>query len=437
MGQSGDNAIGMIPNGSAELAIQQVLAESDFAVPGQTSPANNVLAIHYEADRGGYAHVFTDGLNAVTQDWSAYNALGMWLYANGDGDSVDVTLYGADNASYQYTLTDTQAGWRYYVAPFALFEATDDNPPFDPAKVSGYGVAGAGANDAALYIDDVALFTVENTATTYQSADAPQYTYIVDESVNWESRDWSLLWSDEFDGPAGATVNPDNWTCEVGGNGWGNNELEYYTDCPENAALNGEGFLQIVAPRGQPENGETCWYGQCAFTSARLITHDKVEFTYGRVEARLQIPFGQGIWPAFWMLGANFSQVGWPNSGEIDIMENIGSEPQLVHGTIHGPGYSGAGGIGNSYADGSDFADDFHVYAIEWDPNVIRWYVDGNLYSVISVNELQNREWVYDHDFFIIMNIAIGGAWPGSPNDSTTFPQQMLVDYVRVYQLAP
>ncbi|MGJ3237249.1 MAG: glycoside hydrolase family 16 protein [Anaerolineae bacterium] len=154
------------------------------------------------------------------------------------------------------------------------------------------------------------------------------------------------------------------------------------------------------------------------------------------MEARINIPEGQGIWPAFWMLGANFREVGWPSSGEIDILENIRREPNTIHGTVHGPGYSGANGIGNSYTT-SAFADDFHVYAIEWDPYIIRWYVDGELFGIVSVNDLsESQTWVYDHDFFLLMNIAVGGNWPDYPDDTTEFPQEMLVDYVRVYQLA-
>jgi beta-glucanase (GH16 family) len=201
----------------------------------------------------------------------------------------------------------------------------------------------------------------------------------------------------------------------------------------ENAALDGEGNLAIVAR--EEHLGNACHYGLCDYTSARLISRDKVEFTYGRVEARIRIPRGQGIWPAFWMLGSDINQVGWPNSGEIDILENIGREPQIVHGTVHGPGYSGADGIGGAYEIDSDFADDFHVYAIDWDPNAIRWYVDGNHYFTLTPNDLNGDEWVFDHDFFLLLNVAVGGNWPGMPDATTEFPQTMLVDYVRVYTL--
>jgi beta-glucanase (GH16 family) len=175
------------------------------------------------------------------------------------------------------------------------------------------------------------------------------------------------------------------------------------------------------------------------YTSARLKTLGRFSQTYGRFEARIKIPKGQGIWPAFWMLGDDIIKSGWPASGEIDIMENIGKEPALVHGTIHGPGYNGAGGIGSSYAlpDKRPFADDFHIYAVEWEPNAIRFYVDKDLYATRTPAELPpGGKWVFDHPFFILLNVAVGGGWPGSPDASSVFPQEMLVDYVRVYRRA-
>ena len=170
------------------------------------------------------------------------------------------------------------------------------------------------------------------------------------------------------------------------------------------------------------------------YTSARLKTQDLFAHAFGRYEARIQLPFGQGIWPAFWMLGANISTKGWPHNGEIDIMENIGSEPNIVHGTVHGPGYSGGEGIGKPFGLPSTmrFADDFHIFAIEWEPEEIRWYVDGIEYHTLKADRVPG-DWVYDHPFFMIMNMAVGGLWPGYPDDTTTFPQQMRVDYVRVY----
>nr|WP_197071492.1 glycoside hydrolase family 16 protein [Massilia sp. JS1662] len=172
-------------------------------------------------------------------------------------------------------------------------------------------------------------------------------------------------------------------------------------------------------------------------TPPRIKTAGKVERTYGRYEARIRIPRGQGIWPAFWLLGADVGTAGWPRCGEIDIMENIGREPDLVHGTLHGPGYSGDKAIGKSQRlDKGTYADGYHVYAVEWEPREIRWYRDGILYHTARPDTVTG-DWVFEHPFFVILNLAVGGAWPGNPDATTAFPQQMLVDYVRVYKRAP
>ncbi|MEV5496510.1 family 16 glycosylhydrolase [Nonomuraea fuscirosea] len=237
-----------------------------------------------------------------------------------------------------------------------------------------------------------------------------------------------LVWSDEFDGAAGSAVDQSKWRFDTGGGGWGNNEHQYYTDTTRNAAKDGNGNLVITARRENPANFP-CWYGTCQYTSARLLTRDTFTRAYGRFEARMKLPRGQGIWPAFWMLGGTT----WPDNGEIDIMENIGREPNTVHGTIHGPGYSGGGGIGAGYTIGTPFADAFHTFAVDWSPNLIIWYVDGNEYQRRTPSDLGGNRWVFDHPFFMIMNLAVGGNWPGYPDGSTTFPQTLTVDYVRVY----
>ena len=247
------------------------------------------------------------------------------------------------------------------------------------------------------------------------------------------SSPWTLVWSDEFNGPNGSPVDVSKWVSETGGGGWGNDELEYYTNRIENAsAQNGNLVIHVLREKYTGTDGVTRNY-----TSARLKTQGRFTQAYGRFEARIKIPRGQGIWPAFWMLGDDIDKAGWPGCGEIDIMENIGKEPALVHGTIHGPGYSGADGIGAPFALPGDqrFADDFHVYAVEWEPNAIRFYVDEDLYSTRTPADLpKGTKWVYDHPFFLLLNVAVGGGWPGSPDASTVFPQTMLVDYVRVYR---
>jgi beta-glucanase (GH16 family) len=246
---------------------------------------------------------------------------------------------------------------------------------------------------------------------------------------------WRLVWSDEFNGPTGSAVDSTKWSFDLGGKGWGNNELETYTSRIANAHLDG-GSLIITAIKETFTGADGITRD---YTSARLLTKNKFSQAYGRFEARIRIPYGQGIWPAFWLLGANIGTAHWPNCGEIDIMENIGKEPSIVHGTFHGPGYSGGKGVGAPYTltRGKRFADDFHTFAIEWEPNVIRFYVDGLLYETRTPADLPaNTSWVFDHPFFIILNVAVGGGWPGNPDATTVFPQQMQVDYVRVYKRA-
>jgi uncharacterized protein (TIGR03437 family) len=238
---------------------------------------------------------------------------------------------------------------------------------------------------------------------------------------------WTLSWSDEFEG---ATLDTTKWNYDIGGNGWGNQEMEYYTSRTDNVYLEG-GKLVIKAIRESYQGSQ--------YTSGRILTKGKFAQAYGRIAARIKIPFGQGIWPAFWMLGSNIDSAGWPGCGEIDIMENIGREPGIVHGTMHGPGYSGGNGIGAPYSlpAGQRFADDFHLYAIEWEPDVIRWYVDDQLYKTTRRSDIPaGTNWVFDHEFFVLLNVAVGGGWPGNPDNTTQFPQQMTVDYVRVYRRA-
>jgi beta-glucanase (GH16 family) len=241
----------------------------------------------------------------------------------------------------------------------------------------------------------------------------------------------ATIWEDNFDGPAGQAPDPGKWRYDTGGGGWGNSELEYYTNSTRNSALDGNGNLVITAR--QESGGFQCWYGPCQYTSARLLTAQTFTQTYGRFEARIKIPRGQGLWPAFWMLGGS----NWPNDGEIDIMENIGKEPATVHGTIHGPGYSGANGIGAAYnhPNGWSFADDFHTFTVDWAPDSITWYVDGVQYERRTPADLNGNTWVFNHPFFMIMNVAVGGGWPGNPDGSTVMPQTMTVDYVRVSSL--
>ncbi len=249
---------------------------------------------------------------------------------------------------------------------------------------------------------------------------------------------WRLVWNDEFNGPAGRPPSPRNWTPEIGDGtangipGWGNDELEYYTDDPGNAATNGRGQLAITAR--QADGSLSCYYGPCRFTSARLVSQHKAEFAYGRIETRIKVPAGAGLWPAFWSLGANIGDVGWPQSGEIDIMEFVGRVPNEIFGTIHGPGYSGGASFGGTHDFGVPVSDRFHTFAIEWQPDRIDWYVDGILYHSATPASVAPNQWVFNHPFFLILNLAIGGNFGGPLDPNVVFPKSMLVDYVRVYQ---
>lgn len=258
-----------------------------------------------------------------------------------------------------------------------------------------------------------------------QKKDMPVEGTLTEEDEN-KVEDWELVWSDEFDGPE---IDKNTWVFEIGNgpNGWGNNELEYYKE--ENASIE-DGVLIIEAR----EETVSTSYKDYHYTSTRMKTEGKYEFTYGRVEIRAKLPKGKGIWPALWMLGKDIKTKGWPRCGEIDIMELVGHEPATVHGTIHAPYSYGANGIGAAYSlKRGDFSDDFHIFAIEWDEDEIEWYVDDVLYHVVNKDEI-GPDWVFDHDFFFIFNVAVGGNWPGSPDKTTVFPQRMYVDYIRVYK---
>ena len=241
---------------------------------------------------------------------------------------------------------------------------------------------------------------------------------------------WKLVWSDDFNGPSGTLPDSTKWAFDIGtGNGgWGNQELEYYTKRTDNISLDGDGHLVITAKKES--------YSGAAFTSARINTKGLFEQKYGRVEARIKTPYGPGLWPAFWMLGSNIDNVGWPQTGEIDIMELRGQTPNIINGTIHGPGYSGGNAITKPYGlPNSRFDTDYHIFAVEWFPDRIDFFVDDFLYERITRADLKakGKEWVFDKPFFILLNVAVGGTYVGFPNSKTPFPQKMYVDYVKVY----
>ncbi len=240
--------------------------------------------------------------------------------------------------------------------------------------------------------------------------------------ISYEGYD--LVWNDEF---IGTNINTNNWTHELGDHGWGNNELQNYTSHSDNSYLE-DGKLIIQA---QKESDGS-------YTSARIVTMNKQEFTFGRIDIRAIVPNGQGIWPALWMLGANFPEIGWPACGEMDIMEHVGFEPNKIHGTAH----YGAPGQGFSYFKGDEYAlpagevyqDEYHVFSLIWEENQIKWYMDDNLFYTFNVSDVDGENYPFNQDFFFIMNVAVGGNWPGNPDASTSFPQKMFVDYIRVFQ---
>jgi beta-glucanase (GH16 family) len=248
---------------------------------------------------------------------------------------------------------------------------------------------------------------------------------------------WRLAWHDEFNGRVGQPADPARWSPEIGDGtaqgipGWGNNEREYYTDSRANASLDGQGHLLISV---RPADGSlSCYYGPCEYTSARLISQDKVEIGRGRIEARIKVPAGAGLWPAFWALGSNIGQVGWPGSGEIDMMEYLGRNPNDIFGTLHGPGYSGGSGITGRYTLPRAVSDDYHVFAIEWQSDRIDWYVDDTPYHSAMRADVGTNQWVFNKPFFMIFNVAVGGYLGGAIDAGLTFPRSMAIDYIRVF----
>lgn len=451
------NGIGFVPWGDTggNVTLEAVPAEGDLALPDQQG-ANKVLKVSYDiATFGGFSHVFTDGKSWLTQDWSAYTNLDFWLYGANTGGTIQVDLFDnrapgstTDTAErWFYRFKDDFTGWKQFSIPFADFQRrTDWQPGGTPddglglTEVSGYAFGfPAGVGKQVNYLDNVSVSGSSGVAPkpAAEKTPVPEVVTTPAANVNYNAGvPWKLVWSDEFNGESGTPIDSKFWTCETGGEGWGNQEWEYYTDSTNNAMQDGAGNLSIIARQETPADS-TCWYGECKYTSARCITQAKFAFTYGRVEARMKLPYGQGIWPAFWMLGANFADAGWPDSGEIDIMEYIGKEPQKTFGTAHGPGYSGAAGIGKSFDWGEDVANEYHIWSVEWEPNVIRWYVDNlEFFTLTSADIPPGRQWVFDHDFFLLLNLAVGGGWPGYPDETTVFPQTYSIDWVRVYQRA-
>ena len=247
----------------------------------------------------------------------------------------------------------------------------------------------------------------------------------------------ALVWQDEFNQPVNSAPSAATWSYDVGDGGWGNAELEYYTNSLNNA---------FVADDADATDGRVLVIravktAQGGYTSARIKSTGRFSTQYGRVEARMKLPRGQGLWPAFWMLGENISTVGWPECGEIDIMEVLGHQTGILYGTLHGPGSGGAYGNGTAYTlpNGALFSDAYHVFAIEWMPDQVAWWVDNTKYLSVKTTDLATgNRWVLNKaPFFVLLNLAVGGSWPGSPNPATVFPAELRIDYVRYYARLP
>lgn len=248
----------------------------------------------------------------------------------------------------------------------------------------------------------------------------------------------AYLWNQEFNGKSGL-IDSNYWNFELGDGsdknlaGWGNNELEFYTN--KNARIDGSGNLAITAKRLTKAQLKFCYYGPCLFTSSRITTKGKLEFQYGRIEARLKMPAGEGTWPAFWALGADIDSSAWPSSGEIDFVEALGRTPRTVYGTVHGPGYSGSNGISGDITLSKPLSSAFHVYTVDWLPDSITWKIDGKVFHKVTKSDVGEKEWVFNKPFFLLANVAMGGNFGGMVGPSFKSSSSFLIDYIRISKI--
>lgn len=433
--------------GNAGGGVSLIGPDDRFAQESQAEQ-NKALAWGFDAisdpGYGGVGKEFTEPV-----DWTNYTGLQFWFYGSGEGGELQIEI-GEDKTSdverYRApAFYDREIGWQLITLPFESFSPSDWNP------VPGNGIldlravynivfaANSGESVEGVVIDDVAVYNDGTTAISDSASTSNAAVSTVDYNALPllpapdpipvdPPNGMELVWSDEFDGDE---INPDNWRFDQGGWGWGNGESQFYTDRPQNARVV-DGMLVIEAWEEE--------YLGSYYTSARLLSQGLQEFQYGRIEARLNVPAGQGTWPAFWMLGSDFEHFAedptrrWPNVGEIDIMEYVGREPDLVIGTLHGPGYAGAGAKSRWFRQDFDVADDWHTYAIDWDETGIRWFFDGEQYAEVGPENIKRGEWVFDQPFFMLINLAIGGTLGGYLDPDLEFPLRYYADYVRVYQ---
>ncbi|MGC8612052.1 MAG: family 16 glycosylhydrolase [Athalassotoga sp.] len=308
--------------------------------------------------------------------------------------------------------------WKTYEATFTMYRDTDEHARFEFEL---------GLASGTIWIKNVSLEKVGQMESKEETQ--------VSTSILTDVKGWNLIFDEDFS--SATSINKNIWNFDIGNGeaqgikGWGNNELEYYTD--HNVYIQ-NGNLVIEADKEKVSDQ----YGTYDYTSARINTMGKFSFEYGKVVIEAKLPEGQGIWPAFWMLGDNINQVGWPACGEIDIMEMLGNNPAKVYGTAHGP-ISGGVGIGKSYVlPSGTFSDSYHTFTFIWNKEAMGWYVDGHLYFFLTKSYVEShygsQDWVYDHPFFLIINLAVGGNWPGNPDSSTVFPQKMYIKSIKVYQ---
>lgn len=246
----------------------------------------------------------------------------------------------------------------------------------------------------------------------------------------YEAGDRKPSWSDEFSGHAGRAPDPDKWRYDLGATGWGNQELQRYTAGRRNSRLDGHGHLRIIARHRQGSGNR-----RGSYTSARLKTAGKFSFRYGRVAVRAKLPEGRGLWPAFWMLGGGFPQIDWPFCGEIDVMENLGHNVRISSAFVHGPGSLADTGVGGFHRSESSLAKRFHVYSATWKEKLVAFSVDGEIFRRVLKSEYPTGQtWAFDQRMFLLLNLAVGGSWPGKPSPKTRFPARYVIDWVRVWK---